>query len=307
MSQKNIVITGATGLIGQSLCAALTKIGHDVTVFTRDVKKGRKFLPYIDNFVELNYRRPELWADELNGKDAIIHLAGANVFGKRWSDNYKSTIMESRKIATRNMVNACANLSVKPGVFITSSAVGFYGDRSDQLLTEESPSGNDFLANVCKVWENESSQIDRLGIRRVNIRTGIVLSLDDGALKKMIVPFKLFLGGPLGNGKQWFPWIHIEDLVNIYLFTLNNTNISGPVNAVSPNPVTMNEFAKTLGNILHRPSIFKVPEFVLKLAVGQGAQTILASQRVIPQKLIAHSFEFKYINLQKALNSLLGS
>lgn len=305
MAKQQIVITGATGFIGQKLCTTLYHNGHDITVFSRDINKGKQILPFIDHFVEWDYNKPDLWKKELNGKDAVIHLAGTNVFGKRWSEKYKSIIMDSRKNSTRNLVNAVNELTDKPGVFISSSAVGYYGNQGNQIITEDSPAGNDFLADVCKVWEKEASLVESSNVRSVSIRTGIVLSTDEGALKKMLLPFRLFIGGPLGNGHQWFPWIHIDDLVRIYLFALDNKNISGAVNAASPNPVTMNEFARTLGSILHRPSLFPIPEFILKLAVGEGAQPILSSQRVIPQKLIYNSFNFSFDHLKLALSSLL--
>jgi uncharacterized protein (TIGR01777 family) len=305
MTNKQIIINGATGLIGQKLCAALSIAGHDITVFTRDIDNGKKILPFIKNFVEWDYRKPHLRKNELDGKDAIIHLAGANVFGKRWSEKYKSIIMESRETATRNLVSTVLELKNKPEAFISSSAVGFYGDQGDQIITEDSPAGNDFLADVCKAWEKEASLVEKSGVRRVSIRTGIVLSIHDGALKKMLIPFRLFLGGQLGNGHQWFPWIHIEDIVRIYLFALDNKNISGAVNGTSPNPVTMNLFAKSLGKTLHRPSVFTVPGFALKLAVGKGAEPILCSQKVIPKKLTNHSFQFRYNHLEPALASLL--
>jgi hypothetical protein len=304
MSTKHIVITGATGLIGTRLCAALNNSGHDVTVFTRNIDSAKKTLPYLTQFVEWDYNKPELWKKELNGKDAVIHLAGANVFGKRWNDKYKKIIMDSRAVATRNLSNAIAELKDKPEVLISSSAVGYYGDQGNNIITEASPAGNDFLADVCKVWEKEASVVESYGVRRVSIRTGIVLSTEEGALKKMLLPFKLFVGGPLGTGQQWFPWIHIDDLIRIYLFALENNKISGPLNAVSPNPVTMHDFAKSLGKTLHRPSLFPVPEFFLKLAVGEGAQPILSSQKIIPQKLTDKSFEFSYPHLQTSLTSL---
>jgi hypothetical protein len=305
MTKKHIVITGATGLIGRSLCTFLKNKGDEITVFTRDIENGKKVLPLITSFVEWNYRKPELWQDELNGKDAVIHLAGANVFGKRWSAKYKRIILESRKNATRNLVSAISGIKNKPGVFISSSAIGYYGNQGSQIITEDSPAGNDFLAHVCKVWEKEASLVEKSGVRRVSIRTGIVLSTEEGALKKMLPAFRLFAGGPLGNGNQWVPWIHLDDLIQIYLFSLDNNKISGGVNASSPNPVTMNEFSKTLGKVLHRPSLFPVPEFVLKFAVGEGAQPILSSQRVIPKKLLDNSFQFKYNHLEPALSSLL--
>ena len=306
MSTKHIIITGATGLIGRKLCAALNNSGHVITVFTRNIDSGKKILPFITRFVEWDYNKPELWIKELNSNDTVIHLAGANVFGKRWNDKYKEIIMNSRAVATRNLSNAIAELKNKPEVLISSSAVGYYGDQGNNITTEDSPAGNDFLADVCKVWEKEASIVESSGVRRVSIRTGIVLSTEEGALKKMLLPFKLFIGGPLGDGQQWFPWIHIDDLISIYLYALENKNLSGALNAVSPNPVTMREFAKTLGKTLHRPSLFPVPEIVLKLAVGEGAQPILSSQKILPKKLIDNSFEFNFPLLNPALTSLLS-
>jgi uncharacterized protein len=301
---RKIIITGATGLIGRELCRKLHEEGDQVTVFTRGIKKGKEILPYIKDFVEWNYDKPDLWNKELEGKDAIIHLAGANVFGERWTTSYKRTIMDSRKAATKNIVDAIRDIKSKPKIFISSSAVGYYGDKGDEVITEDSGSGTDFLASVCRSWEYEAMQAEKLDVRRVSIRTGIVLSSKEGALKKMLLPFRLYAGGSIGNGNQWFPWIHIDDIVGAYLFALNN-DISGVLNGTSPNPVTMREFAKTLGKVLDRPSFFSVPEFVLKLAVGEGAQSILSSLRVIPQKLIKNSFQFQYEHLEPALISLL--
>jgi len=301
---RKIIITGATGLIGRELCRKLYEGGDEVTVFTRDIQKGKEILPYLNNFVEWDYNKPDLWKNELDGKDATIHLAGANVLGKRWTKDYKRTIMRSRKLATKNLVDSIGITTNRPKIFISSSAVGYYRENGNEVINEESPSGADFLAMVCRSWEYEAMQAEKLGIRRVTIRTGIVLSSKEGALKKMLLPFRLFAGGSIGTGDQWFPWIHIEDIVNAYLFALNN-EISGVLNGTSPNPVTMREFAKTLGKVLHRPSFFTVPEFLLKLAVGEGAQSILSSLRVIPQKLIENSFQFRYEYLEPALTSLL--
>ena len=301
---RKIIITGATGLIGRELCRKLHEEGDEVTVFTRGIRKGKEVLPYLKNFVEWDYDKPGLWKNELNGKDAVIHLAGANVFGERWTRGYKRTIMDSRRAGTKNLVDSIGITRNKPKIFISSSAVGYYGDKGDEVLTEDSGSGADFLASVCRSWEYEAQQVEKFGVRRVSIRTGIVLSSKEGALKKMLLPFKLFAGGSIGNGKQWFPWIHIEDIIGAYLFALNN-EISGVLNGTAPNPVTMQEFAKTLGKVLHRPSFFSVPEFVLQMAVGEGAESILSSLRVMPQKLIESSFQFKYEYLEPALISLL--
>jgi uncharacterized protein (TIGR01777 family) len=301
---RKIVITGATGLIGRELCKKLYELGDEITVFTRETKNGRKVLPYLNKFAEWDYNKPELWKNEIDGKDVIIHLAGANVFAKRWTKSYKRTILRSRKIATKNLVDAIEMTENKPKIFISSSAVGYYRDNGNDEITEESASGTDYLSMVCRSWEYEAMQVEKLGIRRLSIRTGIVLSSKEGALKKMLLPFRLFLGGSIGGGTQWFPWIHIEDIIEIYLTALNK-EIGGALNATAPNPVTMKEFATTLGKVLHRPSFFNIPEFALKLAVGEGAQSILSSLRVIPKTLIQNSFKFKYEYLEKALNSLL--
>lgn len=303
---KKIIITGATGLIGEKLCRELSARGDELTIFTRNVENAKKSLPFINNFIEWDYKNPAHWQSYIEDSDAIIHLAGANLFGKRWDDNYKKKIIESREISTRNLVEAIKKTDKKPQAFICASAVGIYGNCGDEILTENSLPGNDFLSQVCKTWEDEAKNVEKYSVRRVSVRTGIVLSPDDGALKQMLLPFRLFVGGPLGTGKQWFPWIHIDDLVNIFIKVLDDNSFNGPVNAVAPNPVTMNEFSKTLGNVLHRPSFFKVPEFALKFVVGEGAESILASLRVIPEKLMQSKFNFKFEKLKPALENVLN-
>ncbi len=301
----NILITGASGQIGKALCKRLAEKDNEVTVFTRDIPNAKKSLPFVNNFVEWNYKRMNEWVNELNDKDAVIHLAGTNISGKRWNENYKKEILESRILSTRNLVNAIGNAAAKPSVFISSSAVGYYGDCGDEILTEDRPSGKDFLADVCKKWEEEAGTLDQMGIRRVSIRTGIVLSKDGGALKKMLLPFNLFIGGPIGDGKQWFPWIHIDDLINIYLYALDNPAVKGAINASSPNPVTMNEFSKTLGKVLKRPSIFPVPKLILKIVTGEAAEYIVMSQRVSAEKILSSGYKFKFEELEAALKDLL--
>lgn len=302
--KRKVIITGATGLIGKKLCNVLSDNDFEITVFTRNVVKAKSALGTIVNTVKWDYNKPEEWQDHLEDKEAIVHLAGANLSGKRWTNSYKKIIYDSRIISTKNLVNAIEKSNNKIKTFISSSAVGYYGARGEEILTEESKSGNDSLANVCFDWELEAQKAARLGVRTAMLRQGVVLSSEDGALKKLLLPFKLFVGGPLGNGRQWFPWIHIDDLVNIYLFILNNQTISGPINAVSQNRVRMNEFAKTLGKTLNRPSLFKVPEFVLQILVGEVASTIAASQNIIPKKLIDYNFKYKFEKLEEALKDL---
>ncbi len=303
---RKIVITGATGLIGQRLSSALTNRGDEIFIFTRDTEKAKKIIPNAADYIEWDYNAPYKWEQHLDGKDAVIHLAGANLFGKRWTDDYKKIIMGSRKYSTNNLVDAMRKSNKKPEIFICASAVGYYGDSGDKELTESAPPGKDFLAEVCRTWEEEASKAENFGIRRVSIRTGVVLSLEEGALKEMLTPFKMFVGGPLGDGNQWFPWIHVDDIVGVYLNALENPTMSGAVNASSPNPVKMKEFAKVLGEVLDRPSLFKVPEIALKIAVGEVAETITASLRVIPEKLLKLNYQFRFLNLKTALENLVN-
>lgn len=301
---KKVIVTGATGLVGTALCKTLVKNNYEVVVFTRDVNKGRSELTFVNTFVKWDYRKPHEWMNAIDGSFAVVHLAGANLFAKRWNDKYKKLILESREVSTRNIVHAIAEANNKPSVLISSSAVGIYGSRGDELLTESTSLGSDFLSSVCKAWEYEASKVEDYGIRRVSIRTGVIINKHEGALKEMLLPFKLFVGGPLGSGNQWFSWIHLEDIINIYVYSLEK-DLSGPVNGSSPNPVRMKEMARELGKTLSRPSIFKVPEFAIRLAVGESASSVTGSLRVIPEKLNQSGFSFQYPNLKGALINIL--
>jgi len=302
---KKIIVTGATGLIGRKLVASLIEKKFEVIILSRDVRKAKSMFPDVKDFVEWDYQKPDEWKSRLENADAIIHLAGVNLFEKRWNEKFKSQILESRELSTRKLVDAIRSTVKKPDVFISASGIGIYGNGSDEILDEQSTIGNDFLADVCKVWEDESQKVEAFGVRSVQIRTGLVLSNEDGALKQMLPAFKMFFGGPLGNGKQWSSWLHIDDIVAIYLHALENVSISGPINAVSPNPITMNEFAKALGKVLNRPSLFSVPKFMLKIIIGEGAEVVTGSQKVIPDKLIKNGYKFKFTKLEDALNDLL--
>jgi len=304
---KKILITGATGLIGSHLCKALADRGDELTIFTRDVKKGKDKIPFAKNYVEWNYKNPNLWSEHLNGKDAVIHFASASIGDRRWTKNYKKEILDSREISTRNLVRAIEEAKQKPKTFLCASGANYYGDSGEEDLTEDKNNGKDFLSRVCVAWEIEASKVERFGVRRVSIRQGVVLSTQASALKKMLMPYKLFIGGPIGTGKQWFPWIHIDDLVRIYLLALDNQSLTGPVNASSPSQVRMKEFAYILGKVIHRPSIFPVPKFVLKIAIGESADFITASLKVIPKKLLDAGYDFKFKDLESALKELLTS
>ncbi|MGQ9644178.1 MAG: TIGR01777 family oxidoreductase, partial [Ignavibacterium sp.] len=277
-----------------------------IIVFSRNASLARNILKQDFVYIDWDYRKNDKWIESISSADAIVHLAGINLFSKRWNKTFKEEILASRKETTKALVDAVKLSQAKPEVFVSASAVGYYGDCGDKMLDENSPAGNDFLAEVCKVWESEAAKVESAGVRRVSVRTGIVLAKEDGALKRMLLPFKLFVGGPLGNGKQWFPWIHIDDIVGIYFHAIDNQNLSGAVNAASSNICTMKEFAKTLGKVLHRPSLLPVPEFALKIAIGEAGKVVLMSQRVKVDKLLDSGYKFKFENLEEALRNLLS-
>ena len=303
---KRIVVTGATGLIGRKLVRALIQRGDSVIVFSRDAEKANSFFPKAMESVEWNYRHPEQWRYKIENSDAVVHLAGVNLFAKRWNDEFKRIVLESREVSTKNLVEAIKSCTNKPEVFVSASGIGYYGDCGETVLNENSAKGNDFLANVCEVWENESVNVEESGVRSVQIRTGLVLSTEDGALKQMLPPFRFFIGGYLGNGKQWASWLHIDDIVEIYLHAIDNSSLTGSLNASSPNPIRMKEFAQTLARVLQRPSLFPVPKFILRLVVGEASEVVLASQRIDVKKLVESGYKFKFEILEDALRDLLN-
>jgi uncharacterized protein (TIGR01777 family) len=302
---KKITITGATGSIGRKLCPLLIEKGNEVIIFTRNPEGAKHIIPGAANYLAWNYNKPDEWMNELNGKDAVIHLAGANLSAIRWNEKYKKLVYESRVISTRNLVEAIKTVDQKPKALICSSAVGYYGNRNDGTLDESSLPADNYLANLCKDWEAEAAKVEEIGIRRVSMRTGLVLSKDEGLLKQMLPTFKMFLGGYLGTGKQWFPWIHIDDIVGIYLHAVDNANLKGSVNAASPGIVRMKEFATTLGKVLNRPALFPIPKLAVKVLKGELGDYVTDSQKVIPNKLIKSEYQFKFENLEEALKDLL--
>jgi hypothetical protein len=300
---KKIVISGATGLVGKKITQQLIRRGDDVTVLTRSIKNAKELLPGAHSYIEWNSSNSD-WQFCLEGKDAVINLAGENLMAKRWNEIHKKNILESRVKGTRALVRAIENLNKKPEIFISASAVGFYGN-SETAVNEESKMGNGFLAKVVDAWESESMVVEQFGVRRVNVRLGAVLDKNEGAFPQLYKPFKFFAGGALGNGKQWFPWIHIDDVTGIFLYALDNKNVKGVYNAVSPVPIRMADFCKTLGKIMHRPSFFNVPEFILKIIFGEGADVLLNGTNVLPERTIDAGYVFKYPELTSALKSLL--
>jgi hypothetical protein len=300
---RKIVITGATGLIGKKIFSKLLKRGDEIIVFTRSVDNAKKIIPGAAKYVCWNLKSID-WLKEIEGVDAAIHLAGENLMAARWTKKHKEEVRKSRILSNKLFVDAFAALKNKPRVFVAASAVGYYGN-SETEVDETSPRGSGFLAELVKDWENETSRINEYGIRSVSVRTGIVLDKNEGALAKMLLPFKFYIGGPLGNGKQWMPWIHADDLANIFLLAIENENIKGPINGVSPNPVSMNEFAKTLGRVINRPAFFRVPSFVLKIVLGEAAQTVLTGAKVNPNKVLKVGYNFNYETLEIALKEIL--
>ncbi len=300
---KKIVIAGATGLIGKELVKLLVKSDYHVVSLARNLKKSKLILPEAQEHILFDSNSEE-FKTAIENSYAIINLSGASIAGKRWSKPYKKIILQSRIKTTGILSEAIIKSENPPNVFINASAVGIYGSEGKNKITEKSQTGNDFLANVCKQWEAEAFKSwDKC--RVVSARTGIVLDKKGGALAKMLLPFKLSLGGPLGSGKQWMPWIHIEDTVRLYKWVMENDSISGPVNFTAPNPVQMKIFAKTIGQVLKSPSFFKVPSILLKLLLGESSIIVLSGQNAIPQKALENGFKFNYPNLKEALILIL--
>jgi hypothetical protein len=295
------LVTGATGFIGRKLLAELA----DPVVLSRNPDKAQDALARGKAFGwDPMAREPP--REAFDGVEAVIHLAGEPVAEGRWTDAKKQRILESRTIGTANLVRAICNLPQPPRVLVSASAIGIYGDRGDEPLEERSAPGNDFLADVCRQWEAAADPARERGVRVVHPRIGIVLGSSGGALAKMLTPFKFGLGGRLGSGRQWMSWIHVDDLVGMLLFAAENDRATGPMNAVSPTPVTNREFTRALAAAVHRPAVFPVPGFALRLLLGEFAQILLASQRVLPRAAEKAGYPFRYTDLGTALRSIVG-
>ncbi len=297
---NTILITGASGLIGSALTTALESAGHKVILAVREkVQNPQQEIRWSPVLGEIDQQA-------LEGIDAVVHLAGANIAGKRWTESYKKIILESRTKGTALISEAIAKMVRKPRAFLSASAIGYYGDRGAAELDESSAPGDDFLSEVCLQWERSCQPARDAGIRTVNTRIGVVLSPAGGALKKMLFPFKMGVGGVIGDGKQAMSWIALDDVVAAMRFLLTQDSLSGPVNLVSPQPVTNREFTKMLGKVLRRPTILPMPAFAAKLAFGEMADALLlSSTRVVPERLQTAGFDFKYPQLESALRHLL--
>jgi uncharacterized protein len=296
MPPSRILVSGASGPIGAALIPALVAEGREVVRLVRGLPTGADSLQWDPS----KALPPEL----VSGFGAIIHLAGETIVG-RWTEEKKKRILNSRIQGTRHLAEAAGKASPRPLTFISASAIGYYGNRGDEILREDSPSGNGFLAQVCRQWEASTRPAADAGIRTVQMRFGLVLSRGGGALPKMLLPFRLGLGGNMGNGKQWWSWVSIDDLVGSIIQALNHQQY-GPINVVAPNPVTNAQFTRILANVLSRPAIFPMPAFAARLVFGQmGDELLLASQRVTPVKLLASNYQFRFTDLKSCLESLL--
>lgn len=298
----NLVITGASGFIGSILTEQLSGQGHALVLLSRKPPAERNSAR--KRWLSWQPGVAGEWQSAIDGSDGIIHLAGEPIAGKRWTSAQKELLRSSRLETTRALIGAIGKAKVKPKFLISASAVGYYGPRADDVLTEDSAPGNGFLAQLSIDWEAEANKAAELGVRVALLRTGIVLGKGQGALAKMVPPFKLFAGGRLGDGKQWFPWIHISDQVGLIKFIIDNDKAVGPFNATAPNPVTMAEFCKALGRTLNRPSWAPVPGGILSLILGEMAEMLLTGQRAVPQAALRLGYRFKYPNVHQALESL---
>lgn len=301
-----IFVTGGTGFIGRQLIERLLQEGHEVSVLTRSAAKAEKIFEGKVIVIEGDPLKPGDWQEEIGKNNAVINLCGEPILDKKWTSERKKLILESRLLPTQNIIDGINSADKKPEVLISGSAIGYYSNRGDEVITEDAAPGDDFGAELCSRWEDVANKAKDLGVRVVSIRTGFVLAKKGGGLAKMIPPFKFFAGGPIGNGKQFMSWIHINDHIGITITVLKNKEISGPVNLTAPNPVTNKEFSKTLGKVLGRPSWLPVPAFALKLMFGEGAALLTEGQRVIPKKALDAGYKFQFENLKDALSDVLN-
>ena len=304
---NRVVVTGATGVIGKALCHRLRERGCEVVVFSRNPEAARAIVPGAARYVRWSPAETGSWAEAIDGAHAVVSLAGAPIIGKRWSPRYKGEIRESRSVGTRGLVEAMERARVRPRVFVSASAIGYYGLQGDDEAVETTPPGADFLAQVCQDWEREAVRAEALGVRTAVVRTGIVLNAEEGPVPRMLPLFRLFLGGPILPGNQPVSWIHLEDEVGILLLALEDERASGPVNATAPEPATQRQFAAELGRRLGRPSWLPVPGFLLQVAMGEVAIQLTGGRRVFPRKALELGYRFRHPTLESALRQILDS
>jgi uncharacterized protein (TIGR01777 family) len=296
----NVILAGGSGFLGRALQSRLLADGHTVATLTR---RPRPQTP--DDIAWTPDGTAGAWARALTTVDIVINLAGEGIADRRWSDERKASLRSSRLLATRSLVAAMQSVPAPPRMFISASAVGYYGARGDEIVTEDDPPGADFLAQLCVDWEREAEQASSF-TRVAIVRTGQVLHPDGGALAQMLLPFRMGVGGPVGSGRQYFPWIHRDDWTGLVVWLTHAADARGAFNATAPNPVTSAEFAHALGRVLHRPAFMPVPEFGLRILLGEIAEALVAGQRAIPARAHAMGFQFRYPDLEAALRQLLG-
>ena len=300
-----VAITGATGFVGSRLVERLQSQSHQPMILTRNPSAAKRAFPNLE-IVEYTPTESGSWQKAIAGCDAVVNLAGEPIAESRWTPQQKQEILNSRQLGTQKIVEAIVQANPKPSVLINTSAIGYYGTSETALFDETSPAGNDFLAEVCQAWEGEAQKVKDAGVRLVILRFGIVLG-NGGALAKMIPAFKLFAGGPLGTGRQWFSWIHQDDLVDLILFALTRRDVEGVLNATAPNPVRMSEVSQAIGETLGRPSWLPVPSFVPELLLGEGSKVVLEGQQVLPKRTASYGFEYHYPTVKQALAEILAS
>ena len=298
-----VTLTGATGRLGGRLVRALRDRDDELTVLSRSPEGARQRLGDIEAHAWDPGSGPAP-AAALAGRDAVVHLAGEDL-AQRWSEDTKRRILESRELGTRHLVEGLRAADPRPAALVSASAVGFYGSRGDERLDEEAPPGDDFPARVCAAWEREAAAAEGLGLRVVRVRTGVVLDAEGGALEKMLPPFKLGVGGPVAGGRQYVPWIHVDDVIGIYVRAIDDPAWAGAVNATAPEPVTNRELSKALGRALHRPAVAPVPGFAVKLLYGEMATLVIGGQRAVPRRALEHGYEFRHPELDEALRAVL--
>ena len=305
-----VAITGATGFVGSRLVEKLTEMGHQVVVFSRDPDKAQRVFPLSAypkiKIIGYTPLEPGSWQDAIAGCEGVVNLAGTAIADERWTPERKQDILDSRIKLTENLVQAITAANPKPSVLVNASAIGYYGTSETATFDETSNKGDDFLAQVCQGWETAAEKVKETGTRLAIIRIGIVLGMEGGALAKMLTPFKLFAGGPLGDGNQWFSWIHRDDLVNLIIYSLTHSEVEGVLNGTAPNPVRMAEFCQVLGTIMNRPSWLPVPSFALEALLGDAAQLVLEGQQVLPKRPQELSFQYQYSTVDQALKEILG-
>ncbi len=298
-----VFITGATGFIGRPLCTRLTDAGHEAVAWVRDESRARALLNPSIKLVCA--RHGGSIRDEIALADAVINLAGEPVFGARWTPERKRAIVESRVNLTREIIEAIAEASKRPTVLVSASAVGYYGDCGDRIVEDDSPVGHDFLAAVCRDWEAAAMEAWAGGVRVFIPRIGIVLGAGGGALAAMMLPFRFGLGGPVGSGRQFVPWIHLDDMIAIIIAAVDDGRLAGPMIAAAPNPVTNGDLAHAIGRAMGRPSLIRMPAFLLRLAFGEAAMVLCGGQRVRPRKLEQAGFRWRYPTIESALAAIL--